>query len=128
MSEIKKSKRKEWPADCAWPEPIPEGRVPFWEEDEIDLFTADEETEELLDIKEYFDSLVESGRLNEDYSLNEEYDSFEEDDEGGDDLEDGDGCEEFVPEKGEDYWDDGFDVELWEEDLSDHMQLPGKQR
>ena len=118
MSEIKKSKRKEWPVDCAWPEPIPEGRGPFWEEDEIDPLTADDETEELLDIKEYFDSLVESGRLNEDYSLNEEYDSFEKDDEGGDDLEDGDGCEEFVPEKGEDYWDNGFEVELWEEDLS----------
>ena len=123
MSEIKKSKRKEWPVDCAWPEPIPEGRGPFWEEDEIDLFTADEETEELLDIKEYFDSLVESGRLNEDYSLNDEYDSFEEDNEGSDNLEDGDGCEEFVPEKGEDYWDDGFDVALWEQDLSDHMNL-----
>ena len=28
-----------------------------------------------------------------------------------------------MPEKGEDYWDDGFEVELWEEDLSDHMNL-----
>lgn len=28
---------------------------------------------EILDIKEYFDSLVESGRLNEDYTLNEDY-------------------------------------------------------
>ena len=123
MSGIKNAKRKKWPADCVWPEPIPEGMGPSWEEDEIDLFTADEETEELLDIKEYFDSLVESGRLNEDYSLNEDYDSFEEDDECGDDLEDGDEREEFVPEKGEDYWDDGFDVALWEEDLSDHMNL-----
>jgi len=99
MSEIKNAKRKKWPADCIWPEPIPEGMGPFWEEDEIDFFTMDEETEEMLDIKEYFDSLVESGRLNEDYSLNEEYDSFEEDDECSDDPEDGDECEKFVPEK-----------------------------
>ena len=36
MSGIKNAKRKKWPADCVWPEPIPEGMGPSWEEDEID--------------------------------------------------------------------------------------------
>ena len=100
--------RKPWPKDCLWPEPNWDGEGSYWDLDLVDMQELDEEGQELLDIKEYMDSLVECGRLNPDYSLNEEY-------------EDEDG--EFTPELGADYWDDGFDVVCWEEDLIHHVNL-----
>lgn len=110
-------KKKPWPENCPWPEPL----AYSYDYDEEIVWSGDDETQELLDIKEYFDSLVKSGRLNEDYTLNEDYVSplkeFE-DDEDGDEYP-----EDFTPVKGEDYWDDGFDIEAWREDLSEHVNL-----
>ena len=112
------SKNDLWPDDCLWPEPFNEKEVngEYWEADDVTLMAVDEETEELLAIWEYFDELVKEGRLNEDYSLNEDYDDPEE----GDDCEK---YEEWQPEKGLDYWDDGFDVEGWEEEFSEHLNM-----
>ena len=66
------SKIRRWPVDCVWPEPIWKGEGTPWEPDEVDPLLLDEEGQDLLEIREYFDSLVEEGVLNEDYTLNEE--------------------------------------------------------
>ena len=116
------SKNRKWPENCVWPEPAWNGGGIWWEEDEVDPMLLDEEGQELLEIKEYFDTLVEEGRLNEDYSLNEDYEEFDDDD-TSEDSDDWDEPEEFVPEMGEDYWDDGFNIQAWEEDFSDHVDL-----
>ena len=107
------TKKKPWPKNCPWPEPT---AYSYDYDEDTACGIADDETQELLEIKEYFDSLVDSGRLNEDYSLNEDYESISLDEEE-------DVAEDFIPEKGEDYWDDGFDVEAWREDLSEHVNL-----
>jgi len=117
---------KTWPENCIWPEPLWNGEGDFWEEDLVCGLDADDVIDELLEIKEYMDHLVEEGRLNEDYSLNEDYEPDEDfwDDEKCDqdtqeeDISDADAWE---PEKGIDYWDDGFDLFAWEEDLTFHM-------
>ncbi len=116
MPDHNRENRKSWPEGCIWPKPAENGF--FWEAEDADRLPLDEEAQELLDIKEYFDELVEEGRLNEDYSLNEDYEDWEDDgaeDEADDEL--------WTPEKGSDYWDDGFDVEGWEEDLQNHLNL-----
>ena len=107
-------KNKRWPENCVWPEPVWDGEGVAWEEDDVDPMLLDEDGRELLEIKEYFDTLVEEGRLHEDYSLNEYY---EEDDEPGE-SDDEEEPEEFVPEIGEDYWDDGFNLVAWQDDFS----------
>ena len=123
-----RKRRKAWPADCLWPEPVWDGTDGGmqWSADDVDIMTLDEEAEELLEIREYMDSLVEEGRLNEDYSLNEDYFSDNNDisdnDEGAeedDPEEEEDG--QFEPEIGIDYWGEGFDLESWEYALEDHM-------
>ena len=122
-----RKRRNAWPADCLWPEPVWDGTHGGmqWSADDVDIMTLDEEAEELLEIREYMDSLVEEGRLNEDYSLNEDYFSDNNDisdnDEGAeeDDPEEEDGL--FEPEIGIDYWEEGFDLESWEYALEDHM-------
>ena len=127
MFKMQESKlRKAWPKDCVWPEPLHDGWGMQWDADDVELMDLDEDGRDLMEIKEYFDSLVECGRLNEDYSLNEYYEDddrygSDEDDQSDDDYDGSD--EEFEPEIGQDYWDDGFDVDMWEEDLSDHMNL-----
>ena len=67
------SKIRRWPVDCVWPEPIWKGEGMPWEPDEVDPLLLDEEGQDLLEIREYFDSLVEEGVLNEDYTLNEKF-------------------------------------------------------
>ena len=114
-------KKHQWPENCMWPEPIWDGEGDYWDQDLAWMSELDEDGQDLLDIKEYMDGLVESGRLNPDYSLNEDYD-FEED-LIEDEDEDDDELEAFTPELGIDYWDDGFDLQSWEEDLSTHMNL-----
>ena len=123
-----RKRRKAWPADCPWPEPVWDGTHGGmqWSVDDVDIMTLDEEAEELLEIREYMDSLVEEGRLNEDYSLNEDYFSDfndisdnDEDDEEHDPEEEED--RQFEPEIGIDYWEEGFDLESWEYALEDHM-------
>ena len=120
-------KRKPWPEHCPWPEPLWDGKGSFWDWDLAEMTELDERGEELKEIRYYMDGLVEEGRLNEDYSLNEDYDlplasAWKEEcgDEEDASEEDQDPWE---PEKGLDYWDNvgGFDVESWEEDLSDHI-------
>ena len=70
MKKIRKiNADKTWSANCIWPEPLYDGYGSFWDEYLISVDTLDEEGEELLDIKEYFDSLVECGRLDENYNL-----------------------------------------------------------
>ena len=116
-----RKRRKAWPADCLWPEPVWDGRDGGmrWSADDADIMTLDEDAQDLLEIREYMDSLVEEGRLNEDYSLNEDFISDyndisdnDEDDEEGDSDEEEDG--QFEPEIGIDYWEEGFDLESWE--------------
>ena len=114
--------QKTWPENCLWPAPLHDGEGMHWKADDCFIFPLDEEGEEMLEIKEYFDSLVEEGRLLEDYSLNEDY----EDEENSGAAEDDDAwCEreKFVPELGSDYWDDGFNLDVWEEDFSSHINL-----
>lgn len=110
------TKKKPWLENCPWPEPTDYS----FDYDEDTVPNAyDEETEKLLEIKEYYDALAKSGRLNDDYTLNEEYvDLVQKDDEDGEEE-----VEDFTPEKGEDYWDGGFDIEAWQEDLSAHVNL-----
>ena len=121
MSQFRENKnRKPWPKDCPWPEPTDYSFN--YDEDFIPL-NPDDEIEELLEIKDYFDSLVEEGRLNKDYTLNEDYEDFD-DVEDEDDDEDDDDDEGFCPEMGEDYWfDDRFDIEAWRDEYSEHMNL-----
>ena len=101
---------KPWPDSCPWPEPVTDGQGDYWEAEDADMLAGDEKVEELLDIKEYMDGLVDEGRLLPDYSLNPDLE-----------CEDSDGA--YVPEKGLDYWDDGFDIEGWEEDMASHLNL-----
>ena len=112
-------KNKRWPENCVWPEPVWDGEGVAWEEDDVDPMLLDEDGRELLEIKEYFDALVKEGRLHEDYSLNEYYEEDDMPDESDDEEE----PEEFVPEVGEDYWDDGFNLDAWQDDFSHHVSL-----
>ena len=97
---------KAWPKDCPWPKPGFSDNC--WEPEDAESLPIDDELQELLDIKEYMDGLVESGRLNDDYNLNEDFD------------EEGD---EFSPDIGSDYWDSGFDFEMWSNDMIEHLDL-----
>ena len=111
--QSKQHNRKPWPANCKWPEPLYDGTGDLWEDDLACMLPLDEDAEALLDIKAYFDSLIEDGLLLEDYSLDPDY--FEE---NGEDPED------WAPEEGEIYWSDGcFLLEAWEDDFSDTMNL-----
>ena len=65
-------KNEKWPESCIWPKPEKDGFGDFWDAEDAYMEAVDDETEELLAIKEYYDSLVEEGRLNEDYSLDED--------------------------------------------------------
>ena len=124
LNASKRMKRKPWPRDCIWPEPLKVGEGMQWDE-ELLPESLDERAQELMDIKDYFDSLVESGRLYEDYTLNPDYEEDAVDDETEED-EDGWADGEFIPKIGEDYWDEEeqrFDVEWWEDELTDHMNL-----
>ena len=124
LNASKRMKRKPWPRDCIWPEPLKVGECMQWDEDLLPE-SLDERAQELMDIKDYFDSLVESGRLYEDYTLNPDYEEDAVDDETEED-EDGLADDEFIPKIGEDYWDEEeqrFDVEWWEDELTDHMNL-----
>ena len=103
----KENKIKAWPKDCKWPEPGYSDNC--WEAEDAENLPIDDECQDLLDIKEYMDRLVKEGRLNDDYSLNEDFD------EGSSD--------EFEPETGSDYWDDGFEYELWSDDVIEHLDL-----
>ena len=112
----KREKTKAWPKGCLWPEPNRDGEGQFWDRDMAEMLELDGTGQELLEIREYFDELAACGRLNPDYSLNEDYEG--EEGETGEDSED-----MWEPEIGTDYWDDGFDAELWEEDLVHHINL-----
>lgn len=71
-------KRKPWPKNCAWPEPLWGGEGDMeWDVDTAEGLPLDETAQELIDIKKYMDYLVERGILNEDYTINEEYDPTE---------------------------------------------------
>ena len=125
-----RKRRKAWPADCLWPEPVWDGThggMP-WSADDVDIMTLDEEAEELLEIREYMDSLVEEGRLNEDYSLNEDYFSDNNDISDNDEGDEEDDPEEeedgqFEPEIGIDFWEEGFNLEFWEYAFEERKRL-----
>lgn len=115
-------KVKNWPADCVWPEPVEDTLFGFgWEDYETVGLALDEEGEELLDIKEYFDSLVGEGRLDEDYRPCEGFEREPED--SSDDGASGEDFDEWEPEMGEEYWDPetGFDIEGWQMDFNDYL-------
>ena len=119
MSKSRSSKTKPWPKDCPWPEPVsPEALGSVWDPEDAEGMALDEEGEELLEIREYMNDLTACGRLNPDYSLNEEY---EPDPDEVEELEDAEDPWSFVPEKGEEFWDDGFDVQMWEMTLLEHI-------
>lgn len=100
--------RKPWPADCVWPEPISGGEGPLWDVDDAEMAVLDEDGWELQDIKAYFDRLFEKGVLDEYYSLTDEFRGKAQ-------------KEAFDPEVGDEYWDDGFLIDMWQEDISDHI-------
>jgi len=106
-----------WPENCIWPRPLTAGEGDFIDWDLIKGSRIDEACEELLEIREYYDGLVEEGILNEDYSLNEDYEPENEEEAVEYDPY------EFEPEKGEEYWDNGFDADGWEEELIKHYNL-----
>ncbi len=114
--------RKEWPENLPWPEPLRDGNGTAWDFEDVEFSDIDSEAQEMLDIKTYYDGLVEEGKLNEDYTLNEDYEDWsDEDDEPDEEYDDETG---FDPEVGVDYWDgERFDLEGLEEDLSSHMNL-----
>ena len=109
------SKNKCWPANCVWPEPIRNLEEEYVDTDLVlsDYFELDEGGKELLDIREYMDEQVELGRLNPDYTLNEEYDE--------------DDIEPWEPEKGENFWNAGFLIDEWEDEMTvcvNRLKLP----
>ena len=108
-------KDRTWPDDCIWPRPLYDSDGMFWDAEEAELMDLDEEGEELMEVREYYDSLVSIGRLNDDYTWNDDYEGDEDDELAVEDIE------EFLPEMGDEYWSDRFDYEMWEYDLSDHI-------
>lgn len=111
MSKKEENKRKPWPKDCIWPEPIHPSEGIDWDEDMIDPLTVDEDVADLLEIKEYADKLVEDGYLDEDYKYISE--SIDEDDIDSD---------VWTSKTGKEYWEeDGFDLEYWNLQLSEAM-------
>jgi len=107
MSDM--NKIKSWPKDCPWPKPGYSDNC--WEPEDAESMPIDDISQDMLDIKAYMDGLVESGRLNKDYSLNKDFDDSDDPD------------SEFTPEIGDDYWDDGFVYELWLNELIEHLDL-----
>lgn len=100
--------RKPWPENCLWPEPT---EWSFDYDEETIPEELDQDAQDLLDVKEYYDELRERGILEDDYSLNDDAD-YSPDHEGT-------GIEMLA----NDYWDDGFDYDQWQEDLSNHLNL-----
>ena len=51
-----RKRRKAWPADCLWPEPVWDGNHGGmqWSVDDVDIMTLDEEAKELLEIRVHF--------------------------------------------------------------------------
>lgn len=111
MSERKN--HKSWPEHCAWPEPT---EWSFDYDETMIPSELDEDAEDLLEVLEYFDGLRDKGVLDDDYSLNEQ-EMSDSDDEETDTLP-GD-----PPALASDYWDHGFDYDLWQEDYSTHLNL-----
>ena len=60
--------KKPWPKGCVWPEPTEDSGC--WEAEDAEAMPYDDDVRELLDIKEYFDRLVDDGRLFPDFTLN----------------------------------------------------------
>ena len=112
---------RHWPKNCIWPEPCRDLLMysPVDLEDLEDAEPLDEYLEDLVKIREYFDGLVEEGFLDEHYQVNEDYELDPEDTDGNccsDEVED------WVPESGEEYWENGrFDLESWEFDAGRHL-------
>ena len=105
-----KRSHRPWPKGCVWPEPVAQGAGARWEADDLLFMPLDDYAAEMVDIKDYMDGLVEEGRLREDYALNPDFVSDEDE-------------EAFEPEMGDEYWseEEGFELWLFEEDLSSHM-------
>ena len=126
----KRKNAKSWPENCVWPEPLYEGEG-FRGWDGVLAAGEDEYSDYLIEVKDYYDSLVEIGFLNGDYSLNVNYYSG---DCGSADYTDVESesvdqvaaldAESFSPRIGSDFWyEDRFDVECWEDALDEHMNL-----
>lgn len=92
-------KRKKWPENCVWPAPIDpyNGGEPY--DPDMYLDYNNDELNEMMEIKEYFDELVEEEVLDDEYHLM-------------------DAGHEWIPEKGDCYWyEDSFDMEAWHDDF-----------
>ena len=109
LNEVRhgRNSSKLWPKDLPWAEPLFGGCGIEWDGDLVPLDGLDDEAEDLMDIKDYYDSLMDDGILDSNYTLIDK-------------AKEGD----FVLEIGEEYWiDDGFDIRAWEDDLTEHMNL-----
>lgn len=103
------ARMQSWPESCVWPEP---GKNYIFYDDIIP-HELDEEAAELVAIKEYYDSLVEEGVLDDEYKIdvNRLTHSQRTDNEA-----------DFTPATGLDYWDDeagAFLYDLWREDMEE---------
>jgi len=114
----KKNSVKNWPRNCVWPKPANELSYGFCDVDDAHLLHLDEYLEDLLEIKDYYDNMLDEGLLDDDYRIlkpNPILDKY------SDDLENIE--QDFIPEKGEEYWDEGFDYACWEIDFYSHLAL-----
>lgn len=94
-------KNQSWPTDCIWPKPLSDHEGYHWDIDEAFDLRINEEAQELVEIKDYYDQMIEEGALNSDYSLNDE---------------------EWEPDIGEEYWlDNRLAIDLLEDDFSEQM-------
>ena len=57
-----RGQRKAWPEGCIWPEPVWDSvwGGNYWDVEDADLMKTDENMEDLLEIREYMDSLKRS--------------------------------------------------------------------
>ena len=109
---------QKWPENCVWAEPTdPRSLGSVWETEDAEGMRLDTEGEDLLEIKAYYDDMVDCGRLNADYTLNMDYDSGEDAD-----SEQWDEDEEWEPETGEEFWDgECFMADAWEMTMLEHL-------
>ena len=91
---------EKWPDHCIWPSPLNEAEGEYWDYDIGSMVALDQEGEDLLEIRDYYNELVEEGILDEDYCLL---------------------VDDFEPKNGMDFWNDGFDPVYWEEVFCDHL-------
>ena len=123
VSNGRESGTASWPKGCVWPEPTTDSS--YWEAEDVERLSPSEMDDwlnGLVEVKEYFDDLVSSGRLNEDYSLNPYFTPDYDVDDADSDDDTADNDDSFTPEKGEEYWEGTgaearFNLDSWASDV-----------